>query len=376
MASFTKITEDLKFVSALPDKPRLENGFSAAVLKSVFDMAADIIKEYINSTLIPELENTVLTQSGADRIGCTPLGGDDFTAATVRGILSELKGRCDILNAKIDSSIKNIVMGAIADGSISEEKLTNELAEKIKEASGMLLRCTSFSDPGTHSFTVPKTGFYRISVQGAGGGGTLNTDVPSADGRYECTGGPSGAFAQVMCELTKGDIYTVNVGAGGAGAGNSLFSLNTVYPTADYTSIYRSSPTHHNSPGEASSFSKGEDSITAPGGTRGSYNNIPALRGIFAASTAALEAGRITEAFYGNSVYPDHTPEETDAMRGCSSHYGAGGFETSSGDKSDASFGAGGSGGQWLYNSLADTFKFTRKSAKGGDGIVTIEYIY
>ena len=96
----------------------------------------------------------------------------------------------------------------------------------------------------------------------------------------------------------------------------------------------------------------------------------------FAASTAALEAGRITEAFYGNSVYPDHTPEETDAMRGCSSHYGAGGFETSSGDKSDASFGAGGSGGQWLYNSLADTFKFTRKSAKGGDGIVTIEYIY
>ena len=375
MASFTRLTEDLKFVSALPDKPRLENGFSAAVLKSVFDMASDIIKEHINSTLISELENTVLTESGADRIGCTPLGGDEFTAATVRGILSELKAKCDVINAKIDSSIKNIVMGAIADGSITEEKLAEELLQKITEASGMLLRCTSFTEPGNHTFTVPRTGFYRISVQGAGGGGTLNTDAPSADGRYECAGGPSGAFVQVLCELTKGDIYTVKVGAGGDGAGNSLFSLNTVYPTADYTAIYKNSSTHHNSPGESSSFTKGENAIHAPGGTRGSYNNIPSLRGIFAACTAALEAGRISEGFYGNSVYPDHSPEETDAMRGCSSHYGAGAFETASGAKGDASPGSGGAGGQWLYNSVTDTFKFTRRSSKGGNGIVTVEYI-
>lgn len=49
---FTKLQANVKAVSALPDKPSL----SADALKAEFDKGAEIIKTFLNETLIPELE--------------------------------------------------------------------------------------------------------------------------------------------------------------------------------------------------------------------------------------------------------------------------------------------------------------------------------
>lgn len=50
--TFTKLLTNVKAVSALPDKPSL----SADALKAEFDKGAEIIKTFLNETLIPELE--------------------------------------------------------------------------------------------------------------------------------------------------------------------------------------------------------------------------------------------------------------------------------------------------------------------------------
>lgn len=50
--SISKLNENLNIISSLPDKPTLD----ASGLKSKFDEGNNIIKDFINSTLIPEVE--------------------------------------------------------------------------------------------------------------------------------------------------------------------------------------------------------------------------------------------------------------------------------------------------------------------------------
>lgn len=52
----TKLTEDVAQVSKLGDYPRTDNGLSTDELKAWFDKAPIIIKEYLNGSLVPELD--------------------------------------------------------------------------------------------------------------------------------------------------------------------------------------------------------------------------------------------------------------------------------------------------------------------------------
>lgn len=47
---------DLSVISALPERPS-ESGITASELKAEFDKAGNIIKEYINETLIPSINS-------------------------------------------------------------------------------------------------------------------------------------------------------------------------------------------------------------------------------------------------------------------------------------------------------------------------------
>ena len=53
--ALTSLTDNLDIVSALDDEPNDVGGLSATELKAKFDVAANLIKTYINGTLIPEL---------------------------------------------------------------------------------------------------------------------------------------------------------------------------------------------------------------------------------------------------------------------------------------------------------------------------------
>ena len=51
--------KDVQNVSALSDLPNTEEGLTSAQLKAVFDQAGVDIKTYINSTLVPQINNAL-----------------------------------------------------------------------------------------------------------------------------------------------------------------------------------------------------------------------------------------------------------------------------------------------------------------------------
>lgn len=115
--AFTNLTTDLNIIQALDDEPNDVGGLSAAELKAKFDEAANIIKTYLNETLIDEMEN-----SGAESLGITPI--------------SELPGVTDVEAALkgIIVMLQDVTQGAVADGSITTAKLADLAVETAKIA--------------------------------------------------------------------------------------------------------------------------------------------------------------------------------------------------------------------------------------------------
>lgn len=116
--SLPKFNEDMQIISKLADEPNDVGGLSANELKAKFDEAGNIIKAFINDTLLPYLE----AATGAGDIGISNIPGLN-DAATVQAALQELK-----------TQLNNTSTGSIPDRSLSGEKLvtgavgTNELA--------------------------------------------------------------------------------------------------------------------------------------------------------------------------------------------------------------------------------------------------------
>lgn len=116
--AFTKLNEDLDIIVKLDDEPNDVGGFSADELKAKFDEAGNLIKEYLNSVLLVELE-----QDGASNIGVQNVEG--LVATTLKGAFEE------IIQAMAD-----ITQGSVADGSITSIKLANGSVETAKISDG------------------------------------------------------------------------------------------------------------------------------------------------------------------------------------------------------------------------------------------------
>lgn len=88
--------------------------------------------------------------------------------------------------------------------------------------SGELTEVKRFTTAGSGSFVAPVTGIYRITLQGAGGGGAgagRYNGVPAATYSTSFSGGAGGEggnFA-VFVKLTAGTSYAYIIGAGGTG---------------------------------------------------------------------------------------------------------------------------------------------------------------
>jgi hypothetical protein len=73
--------------------------------------------------------------------------------------------------------------------------------------------------PSSTTYTIPASGWYRLSALGAGGSGAASfksTTAPSA------SGGGGGGFAESEVYLTKDTVLTITVGAGGASVASSV----------------------------------------------------------------------------------------------------------------------------------------------------------
>lgn len=107
MAELTKLTADLDTISLLDDEPNDVGGLSAEVFKAEFDKGTNIIKDYINETLLPELAG----ESGAENVGIARIPGVTG-AENVQAALE-----------KLESQMIDMTQGAVADGSINSAKL-------------------------------------------------------------------------------------------------------------------------------------------------------------------------------------------------------------------------------------------------------------
>lgn len=190
---FRTLDSDLSNVSKLPDTPTLENGYTPDALKKTFDRAGEQIREYINGVLIEELESFEAQKSGADKIGSGYI--ETVSGSSVQEKLENLA-----------SQVQDISNATIPDGTITPEKFLPSVEKFITEGSE---HYAFYSEPGTYTFIPTRNGNHRITVQGAGGGGsTIDTySVPC--------GGSSGAACIGWFFLEKGKEYTVNVGEGG-----------------------------------------------------------------------------------------------------------------------------------------------------------------
>ena len=84
--SLPKFNEDIQIISKLADEPNDVGGLSANELKAKFDEAGNLIKAFINDTLLPYLE----AATGAGDIGIANIPGLN-AAATVQAALQEFK---------------------------------------------------------------------------------------------------------------------------------------------------------------------------------------------------------------------------------------------------------------------------------------------
>ena len=299
----TALNTDLENVSKLPDRPTVEDGYTAVKLKAVFDKAGNDIKEYVNTVLIEELSSVAESASGADRIGS--------------GYIEALPG--DTVQDKLVSAasrISQLANGNIPDGSISTDKFAPEIAGFLTSGS---VRAKVYTVPGSYSFKAPRSGCYKFTAVGGGAGG----GVDPSNAYHQLSGG-GGASLILWKELSEGDVCTVTVGDGGEGLtteGNaflshakagedSTVSVNgTVVATAqgapaglerraasrggsiNYSGGYPKAGDHYGSSGSVViELTHGGDSLLGNGSC-------------YAEDTVGIGGGGFAGKYYGNAVY-------------------------------------------------------------------------
>lgn len=154
---------------------------------------------------------------------------------------------------------------------------------------------TSFTTPGTYTFTPQVTGKYTIEVIGAGGGGAgtgvqhysyiYGNDGNTATGTIELQGGNGGSGEKkiIIDTLTAGQTYSVTVGAGGKG-GKSQYSRRGDAQPTDGTNGGKSSFNNveakgggggiASKPNGQNQSTKGKDGTSYQGGAKGGVSGV------------------------------------------------------------------------------------------------------
>lgn len=154
---------------------------------------------------------------------------------------------------------------------------------------------TSFTTPGTYTFTPQVTGKYTVEIIGAGGGGagtgvqhysyTYGGDGQEAQGTMELQGGNGGSGEKKITidTLTAGQTYSVTVGAGGKGGKSQYSRRGDAHPT-DGTGGGKSSFNNTEAKGGGGGIAskpngknqriEGKDEISHQGGAKGGAAGI------------------------------------------------------------------------------------------------------
>lgn len=171
--SFTTFTGEVNNISQLSDTPTITEGLSPDELKARFDLGGARIKDFINNTLIPQLERT----SAAANIGAQSVNGfSQFT--DVQTGLSLIINKLLKLSEEFSSGAiiaqNAISTEKVQNGAITNPKLGNNAITEEKIVSGAV--STTFT--ATLGTTWSGSGPYTQTVEIEG---LLATDNPIID---------------------------------------------------------------------------------------------------------------------------------------------------------------------------------------------------
>lgn len=239
--AFTKLADESNVIQSLPTKPTIP----AAELKEKFDHFGDAIHDFLNDTLIPELESS----TGGASIGVSASG---IAATKLNAALEELKAAVDgatigtlpngsVTTAKLqDGAVSSAKLGAtavstekIADGAVKNAKLGAKAVKKANIDDGAV-DTTQIADGAITSNKLGTNEAVKTSnltsdfVLPAGKGGTGTTtgaQVPIKAEVVTLTGGTTDAWTQ------DGTVYTQDAAITGMLA-NSKFVASPADPSS------------------------------------------------------------------------------------------------------------------------------------------------
>lgn len=224
--ALTPLSASVNIHQTLPDEPNDVGGMTAAQLKAAWDTPANTLKEYLNGTLIPELDAAHLPYIYG-------------SAGTVQ------------------DAVDGFVAGIVPDDSVTTAMLKADsvTGEKIASSAYALFApwklLQEYKTAGTYTYTVP-AGVTELGVWMVGGGGSGAAVTPYGSEVYYSSGGASGYAKHMAADVTPGQGIPIVVGAGGAAV----------------TATYSGGRTKNGAAGGATSF----NGVTASGGGGGAYH--------------------------------------------------------------------------------------------------------
>lgn len=112
-----KFLEDIAFVSKLGDNPGTDNGLTTEGFKAVFDKAAMKIQEYINTVIVPALDNAT--------------SGNVYSVANVK---PDDSGNIPLTAADVKARPDTWTPSAAEVGAVTAEEVTTMIDAAISDA--------------------------------------------------------------------------------------------------------------------------------------------------------------------------------------------------------------------------------------------------
>lgn len=227
--AFTKVTDDLAIIAALSDLPNATDGLTAAQLKAKFDVAAGLLKTYLNSTLTTELESTTAGDSGLYNIGMSTINGYTNPQLFLQYLYNTIGG---ISPSPISMSRQAVINGNFdfwkdtsATNPATNSIVANRWRTQVGADGGVLPNIVISRQKLTSGDIFGSYFFHRINVDGAGttlGSGSFNILLQRIENavRYLCGSGKQLTltfYAKSSISNKKlGVDFSISYGTGGS----------------------------------------------------------------------------------------------------------------------------------------------------------------
>jgi hypothetical protein len=251
--ALTKIDKDMAIIAALDDEPNDVGGLSSSQLKDKFDEGGKALKDYLNDTLLPQLENLGVERSvllpentagfkymrlNADKVlevstdgaAWQATGSSGHLIIDAMGTALPQRSRMQFMNGTVtDDGTKTIITGVKGDkGDTGDTGATGAQGPKGDTGSVGPVIVPSVDANGVMSFTVQETATAPQSVSVRGPQGPQGVQGQQGAQGVQGVQGPQGIQGVQGQKGDKGEdgsSFTVK------GMYASLAALTTAHPT-------------------------------------------------------------------------------------------------------------------------------------------------